>query len=255
MGETVSVDYRSPCRMIWDLAGRPDPTDPAKGEGECALCGEHGPLHMRIGPNFTDYRRLLRIDGTRLCAACSWALGGKPPKTLRMWTIVARLDQPAPAVHLGEKAVPYVAGQHLLLTNRRDMRPVAAVLADPPGDGSPWLAAVAESGQKHTAPFTPVNHGTGPWTVCLDGVNVSSDPEEWRMLLSHSAVLRKAGFSAQAVESGQPPVVALQGDRLNVWRTHARYLAAYVDTPLLHLTQLMITKETVDDYLRTYPAT
>ena len=263
MGEAVSVDYRAPCRMIWDLAGRPDPTDGAGGEGMCALCGESGTLHGKLGPNFTDYRRLTYVNGTRLCAACSWALGGKPPRTLRMWTVVARLDRPAEQLELGDKAVPYVTGDHLLLTNRRDMRPVAGCLADPPVDGSPWLVAVAESGQKHCAPFATINHGAGQWTTSLDGADIASTPDEWRMLLARSAALRghrdasgkPAGFSAQAVETGQPSVVALQGDALDVWRTHAPHLAAYVDTPLLHLAQLMITKETVDDYIRSYPTT
>lgn len=262
-GTTVNtIDYRSPCRMIWDLAGRPDPTDPASGEGTCAMCGEPGMLHGKLGPNFTDYRKLVHVNGTRLCAACSFVFGGKPPRTLRMWTVVARIDQPAPTVELGEKSVPYVAGEYLHLTNRRDMRWVAATLAHPPAGGSPWLVAVAESGQKHCAPFATVNHGAGPWTTSLDGVDIASSPDEWRTLLAHSAALRgyrdpagkPAGFSAQAVESGQPPVVALQGNGLAAWRTHAPHLAAYVDTPLLHLIQLMITKETVDDYIRTYPA-
>lgn len=255
------MSYTSPCRMIWDLAGQPDPTDPANGEGICALCGESGPLHMQIGPNFTDYRRLAYVDGTRLCAACSWALGGKPPKTLRMWTVVARLDQPAPQVALGDKTVPYVTGEYLLLTNRRDFRPVAATLADPPVDGSPWLVSVAESGQKHSAPFAPINHGAGEWTVTWDGTYITSHPTEWRHVLAHTSALRGyrtpdgkwAGFSAAAVESGQPPIAALKGDALHVWRSHAPHLAAYYGTPLLHLANLMITKETVDDYIRNYP--
>lgn len=86
----VDVDVRSACRMIWSLAGRPAPAEPAKDNGPCALCDVEDTLHTKLGPNFTDYRRLANINGTSLCAACSWALGGKPPKTLRMWTVVAR---------------------------------------------------------------------------------------------------------------------------------------------------------------------
>jgi hypothetical protein len=208
---------------------------------------------MRIGPNFTDHRRLVDVTGTRLCVACSWTLGGKPPRTLRMWTVVARLDQPAPVVELGDKAVPFVNGEHLLLTNRRDMRWVAYSLAWPPDDGSPWLVAVAESGKKHTAPFTPVNYGSNAWTVVLDGVDIYSTPDQWRHVLSHSVALRSVGLSAADVESGHPSVVALKGDALDVWRTHAPHLAAYLGTPLLHLANMMITRETLGDYIRTYP--
>lgn len=264
----TAVDYRSPCRMVWDLAGRPDPTDGPNGQGVCALCGEHDTLHATIGPNFTDYRRLANVDGTRLCVACSWALGGKPPKTLRMWTVVARLDQPAPVVQLGDKASAPVSGQHLLLTNRRDLRPVASCLAWPPAYGSPWLAAVAESGQKHCVPFATVNHGDQRWTVTLDGVDITSAPGEWRHVLAHTAALRAAraapargtqsgspAFTAAAVESGTAPVAAFADAHLvALWQHHIDRLRPWLGTPLLHLANLMITKEHADEYHHTYPA-
>lgn len=310
-------DYQSPCHMIWDLAGRPDPTDPASGDGICAMCGQHGPLHAKLGSSFTDYRQLAHIDGTRLCAACSWTYGGKPPKTLRLWSVVARLDQPAPRADFGTMPDPawtliedpaahgqvdesrwvrindltelaesrnvpaasltlndivgnvetrlrddpppeiprrpYAEGEFLHATNRKDMRWVASTLAAPPADGSPWLVAVAESGQKHCAPFTAVNHGTGQWTVALDGYPITSTTGQWYTLLAHSAALRKAGFGAAAIETGQPPLIALKDGGLEAWRRHHPHLAAFVDTPLLHLTNLMITKETVDDYITNYP--
>lgn len=237
------------CHILWDLAGRPAPTNPAKGDGPCALCGNTGPLHATIGNNFTDYRKLARIDGTRMCAACSWTFGGKPPYTLRMWSIVARFDQPAPPSQPGA----YVTGKHLHLTNRRDLRWVAETLACPPADGSPWLVAVAESGQKHAAPFTAVNHGAERWSIQLDGCDITSTPSEWRQVLARTVALRAAGFAADGIETGQPPVAALTGERLTAWRTHAPLLAPYRGTPLLHLANLMITKDTLDDYVAAYP--
>lgn len=240
------------CHLLWQLAGRPHPTDSRKGEGPCALCGQHGPLHATIGPNFTDYRRLHRIDGTRMCQACSWTLGGRPPRTLRMWSVVARTDVSAPPSQPGSEL--YAAGPHLHLTNRRDLRWVAATLAQPPADGSPWLVAVAETGQKHTAPFSAVNHTDRVWTVQLDGCDITCTPSLWRHALAHTVALRAAGFRADSVESGQPQVTALTEARLPVWRQHAPALSGHWGTPLLHLTNLMITKETVGDYLTAYPA-
>lgn len=241
--------YRHACHMVWDLAGRRPPNDPPKGEGTCALCGQDGTLHTTIGPNFTDYRKLANIEGSRLCAPCSWTCGGRPPNTLRMWSLVARLDQPAPP----SQPSAYASGKYLHVTNRRDLRWVAATLADPPADGTPWLVAVAESGQKHTAPFTTVNYGTDRWSVQLDGCDITSNPSEWRTVLSHTVALRAAGFTADGIETGNPPVVALSGDRLDAWRTHAPHLAPYLGTPLLHLANLMIVKELMGDYLTTYP--
>lgn len=237
------------CHLVWELAGRRDPTDPARGDGPCALCGQVGPLHAAIGPNFTDYRRLARIDGTRMCMACSWTLGGRPPNALRMWSLVARLDQSAPPSQPGA----YAPGSHLHLTNRRDLRWVAQTLANPPGDGSPWLVAVAETGQKHTAPFAKVNYGTDVWSTQLDGCDITSTPGVWRAVLAHTVALRAAGFGPDAIETGQPPVVALTAERLPIWRRHAPALTGHTRTPLLHLANLMITKETLGDYLATYP--
>lgn len=362
------------CWMIWDAAGRPDPTEPPSGEGRCAHCRQVGPVSMRLGPNFTDYRLLADVTGRDLCPACSWCLGGKPPRTLRMWTTMVRLDRPVEAVsrsrvsdranweqiyqiglspvvsqpelehphfaamdaevlewsaiHEGAwvsaadapegfahwdqvkksaeawvrtadwdrvaawlpnadelpewqpkrmasaenvaalKSVkqpptietpPYASGPHLCLTNRKDMRPIAAILANPPRDGSPWLVAVAESGQKHTAPFAPVNHGTGPWTVRMDSTMITSNPDEWRAVISRVAALRAAGFSAVSIETGQPHFAALAGDGLAAWRAHAPHLAPWqaIDAtqgaPLLHMANLMITKETNEHYLAAYP--
>jgi hypothetical protein len=237
------------CHLVWELAGRRAPTDQATGEGPCALCGQVGPLHAKIGPNFTDYRRLLRIDGTRMCAACSWTLGGKPPSTLRMWSLVARTDCPAPPSQPGA----YANGPFLHLTNRRDLRWVAATLADPPTGGSPWLVAVAETGHKHTAPFTAVNYGAAGWSVQLDGCDITATPQLWRTVLAHTVALRAAGFTAEAIETAAPTVGLLTEARLTLWRRHAPLLAPFVRTPLLHLATLMITKETLDDYRITYP--
>lgn len=244
----VVTDWTHPCRMVWDLAGQPDPTDPAKGTDRCALCGATGPVHARIGPNFTDYRKLAWIDGTRLCAPCSWTLGGKPPRCLRMWTVVARTDVPAPPSQPGA----YAAGTFLHLTNRRDLRWCAATLATPPT--GPWLVAVAETGQKHAAPFARVNHGPGVWSIQLDGCDITATPGTWRTVLSRTAALRAAGFRADGIDAGQPSFAALTPGGLAAWRKHWPVLAPHAGTPLLHLANLVITKETLGDYLTTYPA-
>jgi hypothetical protein len=235
--------------MVWDAAGRPDP-GPVRREGVCGLCGMDGPLHGSLGGNFTDYRMLAVIGEDGLCAACTWVLSGRPPATLRMWTLVVRHDRPAAPSQLNA----YVSGEFLHATNRRDMTWVAATLADPPADGVPWLVAVAESGHKHTAPFATVNYGPGRWTVRLDGTDITADAAIWRDVLGHSTALRAAGFPAVDVESGQPAMNRLKGDALTAWRLHASHLRTHAGTPLLHLANLVITKETCEHYLTTYPA-
>lgn len=234
--------------LIWEHAGRPDP-GAGRGEGRCALCGQGGPVAATVPNHFTDFR-LLTAPGTDLCRACTWCLAGKPPATLRMWTLVLRTDTPAPP----SQPAAYAHGTYLHATNRRDMTWVASTLAEPPTDGSPWLVSVAESGQKHSAPFAHLNHGADRWTVRMDGVDVTSTPAEWSTVLANSAALRAAGFTAAEVETTTPSMNRMKGEPLARWGAHAPHLASYARTPLLHLANLMITKESCDHYTRTYPA-
>lgn len=239
------------CHMIWDLAGQPTTTDPTRDPGLCAMCGHTRPLAMTLGPNFTDYRTLTHTNQTHLCDACSWVFSGKPPNTLRMWSLVARTDQPAPPVVFDKP--PYVSAKFLQLTNRKDMRWLAATLANPPA--TPWLVAVAETGQKHTAPFTPINPPRSEqWTVRSDGATITATPTQWVTVLSHTAALRAAGHSAPSIEAGQPTFAALKKSGPTLWRTHATPLAPYLGAPLLHLANQVITKETNEHYTHTYPA-
>jgi len=171
---------------------------------------------------------------------------------------------------LNPKSLAAVAEPHpgMLLTARNDMRPVAALLASPP-DG-PWCVAVAESGQKHSLPWAPVNHGQGPWAVQLDAARVPGDPATFRLALSRSAALRKAGFTAAEITALDPggklgsPLREKRGgetvtlmtarDRLAAWSAHSAALAPWRGSLVLFLANFMISKETLDDYLAAYPA-
>src|SRR5690606_7540789 len=132
-------------RMVWQLAGRPAAqatglfTDTA---APCAMCGtvepHTAPTAKAIGGNFTDQYLLARPDSDRICEGCVWVCSGKPPATVRMWTVVARPDAPAPP-SAGKCVLP--AGTHLQYTSRADMRWAVSTLADPPA--GPWLVSIA----------------------------------------------------------------------------------------------------------------
>jgi hypothetical protein len=251
----VNADpHLSATALAWDLAGRPrrDETPLVTVPGTCAVCGtitEETVAAKATVANgtFTD-QYLLRAPSSPLtCVPCAWAMAGKPPRSLRNWTVAC-----APGRDLGPsnpKAEPAVPGDHpgLLLTARNDMRAVAMLLCGPP-DG-PWCVAVAESGQKHTLPFTPVNTGHGAWRVRMDAVTVACDPAVFAELLGRSARLREAGFPGAAIEALDPPVHLLDKTRLAVWLEHAGYLRPWKDSPALHLANFMIKKEHYDHYI------
>ena len=253
----TATTFPSGPRMVWELAGRPPVARAAAvlfadREAPCAMCGSvesrTAPTEKAVGGNFTDQYLLARPDSSRICEGCVWVCSGKPPATVRMWTVVARPDLPAPPSH--PKAV--FGGAHVQYTARNDMRWVVSTLCDPP-DG-PWLVSVAESGQKHHVPYARVNHGAGRWAVRMDQADVVSTPAEFRAAFAHVVALRRAGFTTGEVENGAPSAVHLSvPGALDLWRAYGEPLAPLRRSPLLHLACFLPNKEFLDEYARTYP--
>ena len=239
----------TPTRFVYDLAGRPALVASVAAMltdtpgAVCAVCAEPADrtaaVDKALGANFTDRTMFRDSRSSRVCQACVWCCSGKPPATLRMWTIVA-----APGVDLGPSQ-PKAWLQNtpgLLLTNRADPAPVARILADPPA--GPWLVTIAVSGQKHVLPYGHVNHGSGRWAVRMENTTITADPGQWRHVHHHARALRQLGVPADCVAAGTPGGIRT-ADQLTAWRTHAGQLTQWVGSPLLHLALWTLTKGTL----------
>lgn len=88
----------TPTRLVYDLAGRPALAESmqklmADVPAVCGVCGLHAdrtaPTDRALGDNFTDRKMFRDERSPRVCPACVWCCSGKPPATLRLWTIVA----------------------------------------------------------------------------------------------------------------------------------------------------------------------
>lgn len=237
----------APTVLVHELAGFPEPIASMAAllkpqPGVCVVCARQvdrtAPADRALGANFTD-RSMFRAASDRVCVACLWCCSGKPPATLRMWSIIA-----APGHNLGsshEKAfLRDTPG--LLLTNRADPQPIADVLANPPS--GPWLVTVATSGQKHVLPYGHVNHGSGPWRVRMETVTVTGTPEQWRHVHQHAKALRALGVPADDVLTGTPRYLRT-ADQLATWRHHNQQLTPWLHSPLLQLALWTITKGTL----------
>lgn len=235
-------------RLIWTLAGAPEPaaaslnrhlTDTA---GDCSICGHRADRTARsdqaLGTNFTDWGHLTKHTNL-VCAACLWCCSGKPPATLRMWSVVASEDTariPASDPKAWLQSTP-----GLCLYNRSRPGILTRLLADPPA--RPWVASVALSGQKHVLPYAHINTGYR-WTVRVEDHSVTSDPTEW-VAVHHSAMeLRRLGIPADAVLNGTPDRIRTRAD-LDAWKEHNDQLGPYHRSPLLSLALWTITKETM----------
>ena len=236
--------------IVWDLAGRPEIAAQSVGrllsdhESVCGMCATRQPrtadMDEALGANFTDRGCLHHPGVTRVCAACLWCCSGKPPTTLRMWSIIAVPGEELPASN--PKAwLQDTPGLHLY--NRSATTALVKVLANPPLGR--WVASVALSGQKHVLPYAVVNLGGGRWTVRVEDHNVSARPEEWRHLRSTALRLRRMGVPADAVMDGRPTFIS--GGDLAEWRELNTQLAPWLGSTQLGLALWTITKETMNN--------
>lgn len=235
-------------RLLWEAAGRPAPAAASVARlivdqpGQCGMCGEHSDrtadTDRSLGANFSD-RALFRWPGGRTCPACLWVCSGKPPATLRMWSIIC-----APGVTLppsDPKAwLQDTPGLHL--GSRRSAPHVGRFLGDPPA--GPWMVSIALSGQKHVAPYAHVNHGRGPWRVRVEDHNVTSSPDEWRTIREHALALRRLGIPEQPIHDGHPARLRTR-EQLATWAHHNQHLLPYLRSPLLGLALWTITREDI----------
>lgn len=234
-------------RIIWDLAGRPDVAGAAAKliqdhPAVCAVCGEASDhtadVDKALGANFVD-RSHVDAMTDRVCPACLWCCSGKPPETLRMWSIIA-----APGADLPRSnPKAWIQGTPgLCLLNRSNPAPVRDILANPPS--GPWAVTIAISGQKHVVPYAHTNTGDDQWTIRVEDHDVTSTPQQWRHVHHHTLAIRRLGVPAEAIPSGEPRFLKTVTD-LHQWKEHDQQISAYRRSPLLDLALWTITKETM----------
>lgn len=231
--------------LVWDAAGRPDVPPPngrllTPTEASCALCGELQPVTADVdkamGTNFSDRGHIRDRGSNRICTGCLWCVSGRPPASLRMWSIIVAPGMPPS----NPKAWLQTPGVHLF--NRSAPGPLALLLAAPPvGE---WLATVAVSAQKHVLPYASTNHGPGRWRIRVEDHHVSATPAEWRLVHATARALRSLGVPADAVMDGQPRYITTP-HQLATWRALNDQLRPWLGSPLLNLALWTITKETM----------
>lgn len=180
-----------------------------------------------FGSSFTDHDVLARPSSPWVCVPCAWTLTGKPPDTLRLWSLVYREDRDAAASH--EKAPSL--GPRIHLQNKADPSEADAVLRDPPD--SPWVCTVADSGKIHTVPFAQINAGRA-WTARFERWDVRSTSDEYARIADAMQALMDAGFSKADI-SGEPSPGRLLRCGMELWREHDATLRPYRGGPLFDL--------------------
>ena len=240
----------SATRLVWDLAGRPSIVAESirrllvDQPGVCAICDTEEQVtadaNRALGSNFSDHSYQHHPGASRICEACLWCCSGKPPATLRMWSLIA-----APGTEL-PPSNPKAWLQNtpgLFLFNRSDPGPLSRILAAPPA--GEWIATVAVSAQKHVLPYAAMNYGSGQWSVRMEDHNVTATPDEWKTVHGAALTLRSMGVPAEAIMEGSPKFVRNITDLVE-WRRLNTTLTPWLGSPLLDLALWTITKGTMN---------
>ena len=238
-------------RLVWDLAGHPSVSAESVRRllvvqrGVCAICDTEQEItadaNRALGSNFSDHSYQHHPGSSRICEACLWCCSGKPPATLRMWSLIAAPDTDLPPSN--PKAwLQNTPG--LFLFNRSAPETLNRILANPPlGE---WTATVAVSAQKHILPYATVNYGSDAWSVRMEDHNVTSTPQEWKTVHDAAMKLRRMGVPSEAVMEGIPQFIRTGADLLE-WRRLNITITPWLGSPLLDLALWTITKGTMNN--------
>jgi hypothetical protein len=171
----------------------------------CWVCGAIAsravPRERWMGANFTGQNRVRAPASGEVCEACVVVMAGRPPDTLRMYS------------HLYEGGGTPVYER----LNKGSKPAMRAFLRR--SHAAPWFAAIADSGQKHIVPWTPVNPPSSTGRVLFeeDLIALPSSPAGWSVL-DACAELLTAGATKEEVESGRYGARAYQLARTEVER-------------------------------------
>lgn len=237
--------------VIWEAAGRPDPRrKSAPASGQCYWCAAAIDVACRvddvISDSFTDQDQALVRASPLLCRGCAWSMTGRPPDTLRLWSIGYREDgAPWPANHSAAKDL----GPRIHAQNKADPSAFRALLREPPSTGA-WVCSIADSGQIHTLPFAPVNGPGARYGVRYERSTIWTSAAEYRQIDDAIRELMTAGFSKDDI-AGTPSPYRLTGATIEVWRRLQPALTPYRGGPLLDLALFLARKDKTDGDDRT----
>lgn len=188
---------KTPTQIVYEIAGSPELEGCVDTIGRCFVCrGEMTsgmPVQDWIGSNYTDQNRAMWPSATHVCVACvlvhSWTAppghaikeGKKRPPNWRMFS------------HLWEDGHGYQTA------NKGDKPAIRRFIERE--HKAPWFAAIADTGQKHVLPFTPVNGPGRSGIVLMDELRVTVPSDVG--LIERMTGLLTDGTTKAGIETGR----------------------------------------------------
>ena len=239
-------------QMVWSLAGKPFP-EKARNKtsgivSKCAICGGAAicpvPIAVACPPaSFSGYPDMRWPTSEHVCQACTWVMSGRPPATLRMWTVVARKDGDIqPSIDNAP-----ITGNGIHLTNKGDFSAVGKILLDPPK--CEWCVGIADSGKVHVLPYTLMNKGGPGWTIRMDRELIYGNVQEMAKIIYHVASLVAARYRRTSVLSRNPTTTELNRNGVDVWKTHISGLPKVGGCAMERLATMIARKENAGEWV------
>lgn len=243
----------SSSQLVWSSAGKPLPRRSTDyiGESRCAICGGWDrrclPLESACPKaSFSGHQDMQWLESGAVCRACAWAMEGRPPDTLRMWSILYREDREAnPSNPSAPNCGPWVH-----LENKGNLDAIGCALLTPPQ--KPWCLSIADSGKIHILPYTPTNTGEdrNRWRIRIERENVHGTSDVFGKIMYHISVLIGAGFSKRHILSRDPPPCELVKKGINIWRENIAALPAFGNTQMERIALMIVRKDNANEWRR-----
>lgn len=201
---------RSAPQLLHGRAGSLPGVDCIDSPTRCWVCAGEWPRSVArekwMGSNFIGQNRARNPASERVCEPCVWAMSGRPPDTLRMYSQL-------------------VDDRGWLKLNKGHKPAMRAWLREP--KRGEWFAAIADSGQKHVVPWAPINPPGSTGSVMFEEtlVRLPRDASGWRAVDDVAALLT-AGASKESIESGDYTGFAWQRCATEIRTFEAAYAAA-----------------------------
>jgi len=197
----AATEDASPVRIVHAIAGAPafDGCSDMETPTRCWICGLEStramPARRWMGAKFTDQNKCRWPGATHVCEACAWACSWVAPPGFY------GPDNPKPkrGVNLRLFSHLYDAGKYIY-ANKANKPLILSWLRAP--KAGPWFAAIADTGQKHVLPWTPMNLSGGLGGTALfeeSLVSLPSTDDGWRVADDCAALLAAGATKAEVL--------------------------------------------------------
>jgi len=158
----------TPTSILYDLAGSPPVDSCEETMGRCYVCcadmTRGMPVQKWLGSNYTDQNRARWPSATHVCEACCHIHAWTSPPGRMAAPGKARGPSWRGFSHLWEDGWGYRNANKAEKPAIREF-----IEREHAGD---WFAAIADTGQKHVIPFTPMNGSGRAGLVLMDELRV-----------------------------------------------------------------------------------